>query len=462
MSEWVDIPFARMAYQARSPIVASEKCENLYLEQNPQGANGQVTLYGTPGLKLFGSFGDGPIRGMHAMGPDLFVVSGQVLYVVGVDGASSEVGTIPGTGAVQMVNDGFNVAIVTGGIPYYSDGVSVAQYNIGDFTSVAYQDGYAIFVLKGSEDFYIAGPLPADFTTISGLDFSNADTFADRLVGAVSDHRELWLFGETTIEIWQNTGNAAFPFERAGAGFIERGCVAAGSIAKADNAVFWLGDDLRVYTAQGYTPQVISPPGIVEIIESIKSPQAAQAHIYSQGGHTFYMLTFAEKTLGFDVTTGLWHTRKSEGMSRWRVANHEWVWQKNLAGDYSSGNIYELDLDTYDENGSVLRREAVSPILQIGGNRAICDAVEFEMEAGVGLTTGQGSDPQIMVDWSDDGGRHWSHERTADIGKIGKYADRAKVHRCGAFYKRLVRLVISDPVKTVIVRARARIEALAV
>ena len=79
--------------------------------------------------------------------------------------------------------------------------------------------------------------------------------------------------------------------------------------------------------------------------------------------------------------------------------------------------------------------------------------LEVEFEAGVGLATGQGSDPQAVLDWSDDGGHTWGNEHWVDIGEIGEYKARAVWRRLGRSRNRTYRLTVSDPVKVVILGA---------
>jgi hypothetical protein len=83
-----------------------------------------------------------------------------------------------------------------------------------------------------------------------------------------------------------------------------------------------------------------------------------------------------------------------------------------------------------------------------------------DVEAGVGLSTGQGDDPQMMVRWSDDGGHTWSNLRTVTMGRIGQYRARARLRRLGSGRDRVFEISISDPVKRVILGAAVDAEGL--
>ena len=71
-------------------------------------------------------------------------------------------------------------------------------------------------------------------------------------------------------------------------------------------------------------------------------------------------------------------------------------------------------------------------------------------ETGVGLNSGQGSDPQIMMMYSDDGGRTYSNELWRSLGLIGEYKTRAIWRRLGQFRQRQIKLTISDPVRKLV------------
>ena len=72
--------------------------------------------------------------------------------------------------------------------------------------------------------------------------------------------------------------------------------------------------------------------------------------------------------------------------------------------------------------------------------------LQVVLETGVGLVSGQGEDPQIMLRWSDDGGHTWSNEHWVSAGRMGEYARRAIWRRLGRGRDRVFELVVSDPV----------------
>lgn len=456
---YVPVPLARTAGKSDAGVVTGERLVNWFAEPNPEGSRGPFTLRPTPGLLAWTTVGDGPIRGMLSAGGVLYVVSGEKLYSVTVDKTATLLGAIDGTGNVRMIkNETDEVVITTDTIAYvYTTAAGLAPLTESNLNGAAYQDGYGIYTQEGTQKFWISGL--DDLTTIGATDFSSADALTGNVVGCISDHRELWIFKETSTEIWYDSGNADFPFERSQGGVLERGCFASGSIAKAQNAVFWLGDDLRVYRAAGAQPQPISTPQIDSRLRALSlSANEAEAFVYCRGGHEFYVLNMPGGTFVFNLSTGLWHEMDTKDENRWRVSTLAEVFSTTLVGDYENNNIYELDDDTYTDNGTAIVREAVLPTLQAQGERATMWEFYADFDAGQGLTSGQGSDPQAQLEWSDDGGRTWSNEVWTTVGKKGEYDARAVFSRLGMFRQRQLRLSISEPIKCVVFAAYAKLQ----
>jgi hypothetical protein len=84
------------------------------------------------------------------------------------------------------------------------------------------------------------------------------------------------------------------------------------------------------------------------------------------------------------------------------------------------------------------------------------DSVQVELESGVGLQSGQGSDPQAVLEWSDKA-MIWSNQHARSIGSVGNYNARAIWRRLGRSRSRVFRLTISDPVKVVLLGGSAQV-----
>jgi len=234
------------------------------------------------------------------------------------------------------------------------------------------------------------------------------------------------------------------------------GVGAPDSLAAGEAGLFGLDSDFRVRRIVGYQGAVISTPQIEYHIQRYATKSDAFGYLYTQHGHTFYVLTFPSesKTWCYDVTTDAWHTRSTGTTGgRHRSSCYCFFQGKHLVGDWQNGHIYELDPETYTDHGElIVRRRAVQAVHQ---DRKLLfhNQLEIEFEAGTGLVAGQGSDPQAMLDWSDDGGHTWSHEHWRSMGKLGEYKRRAIWRRLGCSRDRVYRVTVSDPVKVAILGA---------
>lgn len=465
-------PILGASYVARSPNAADNRMVNLYPEVLQEGKEAGW-LQRAPGLRLLATIGSGPIRGEWAFANNAtaaFVVSGTELYKIDTGYNATLLGTVAGSGPVSMADNGTQLFVAANGPSYiYNNSTNVfAQITDPDFPGakvVGYLDGYFVFIQPDSQRVWITSLL--DGTSVDPLDFASAEGSPDGLVSMIVDHREVWLYGTNSVEVWYNTGATDFPLQRIQGAFNEIGCAATYTVAKLDNGLFWLGADARgrgiVYRANGYNGQRISTHAVEWHIQSYGDISDAIAYTYQQDGHAFYVLTFpsANKTWVYDVATQAWHERASGNDNEYRHrSNCQMVFNNEvIVGDYANGKIYAFDLTVYDDAGAIqkwLRSWRAIPVGQNNLKRTAHHSLQLDCESGVGLVTGQGSNPQAMLRWSDDGGNTWSNEHWASMGAIGEYGRRVFWRRLGMTMKlrdRVYEISGTDPVKIAIMGA---------
>ena len=467
-------PILGSTYVARSVNAADARMVNLFPEVVPEGGKEPAFLQRCPGLLNLATIGSGPIRGLWTFSSDnstAFVVSGNELYKIDTSYAATLIGSLPGNGPVSMADNGIQLFIACNGPSYIynnSTGVfgQIVDVDFPGAVTVGYIDGYFVFNEPNSQRIWVTQLL--DGTSIDPLDFASAEGSPDGVVGLIVDHREVWVYGTNSVEVWYDAGTPDFPLQRIQGAFNEIGCISAYTIAKMDNGLFWLGADARgqgiVYRANGYTGQRISTHAVEWQIQQYGNLTDALAYTYQQDGHSFYVLIFpsANTTWVYDVATGAWHERAgwSDGSFTRHRSNCQMAFNNQIiVGDYQNGNIYAFDLDTYADNGQIqkwLRSWRALPTNQNNLKRTAQHAMQLDMESGVGLATGQGSNPEVMLRWSDDGGHTWSNYRTTSVGKIGEYYYRVWFRRLGMTMKlrdRVYELSMTDPVKTAIMGA---------
>lgn len=468
--------FIGPSYTLQTVNYDCQRTINLFPQVNETGTGKErevASFVSTPGLTLKATIGDGPIRGMHvASNGVLYVVSYGSLYSLDSSYNQTFIGDLNTvSGQVSFADNGSYLCLVDGqdGFLVTLSNNTFAEITDPDFNpadKVVYQDGYFIFNHSGTQKFFISKlVLDTTATGFDALDFASAEGNPDELISIISDHRDLWLFGTRSTEIFYNSGNADFPFERKPGAFIEHGCAAPFSVAKMNNEVYWLGSDDQgngiVYKASGTRPQRISTHAVELAIREMASIEDAIAYTYQENGHHFYVINFtgAETTWVYDSATNLWHERAytNDGLfERHRANYHCFAYNKHVVGDYTNGQIYELDENNFTDFGEEIRRQRVAPHLTSGLKRVFYNSFQLDMEVGVGLDgaiSTLGHDPQVILQWSDDGGHTWSNEKWASFGKIGNRKKRAMWRRLGYSRDRVFRVTISDPVKVAIIGA---------
>lgn len=452
------IPFGTTSYRHRSLPLSAQRMVNCYLEPAPLGAKTLAAVVQSYGIDDFATPGTGPLRGALRLKGVPYVVSGTKLYRLSSTGSATELGDVPGFNFVDMAGDEINIMLVTDTLGYYWNGTTVAAITDPDFPGADWVeniDGYFVIGEPASGRFFVsANRNPASW---DALDFATAERYPDDLVQGVVDHGELILFGSESGEVMYNSGDADFPLARVGSGHFEKGCGAKRSVAKAAGTVCFYGHDRIVYKLDGYTPVPISTPAIEQALEDAVDKDFIGLS-WTEAGHTFYGLKCDDGTWVYDFTTQLWYERISYGLSHWLASFALLAYGKTLVGDATSNRVGQLDPDEFTEWGDVLRSSATSPPILNDNRWQFHHRVELVFEQGVGTPTGQGADPQVMLRFSDDGGRTWSNEKWRGLGRIGEFRKRACYNRMGRSRDRVYELAVSDPVRRTLIQALTEIE----
>lgn len=409
-------------------------------------------------------------RGMiaNSAGNALFIVLDSTLYKVGPSGLRTSIGTLlTRRGPVGMKIGLTQLVITDGAYGYVYDLLTgvfaqiTSEAWLGSAT-VEYLDGYFSFIDPNSHTWYISAI--EDALTLDALDFATANASPDKLVGQVTTGRVLVLFGEVSAEVWQDSGGADFPFERNSGAFLEVGLLGAFTAKEIDNTVFWLGRDDRgagmVYRLEGFRPNRVSTMAVEQAIQKAindgEDMADAVAYTYQQHGHSFYCLQVPGLTTTwcYDVASGMWHERAElvDGdYAQHRGRFHAYCYGKHLiSGD--DGLIYEYDVDANTNAGDVLVRDRVSPHFATPSLDRLTFP-RFELDCTVGHGKPDGSQADVMLRYSNDGGFSWSSWRTATLGAIGEKTARARFLRCGSARDRVWQVRCTDDVQFAIINA---------
>lgn len=466
------VPLTTSAYQARSLIAAAQRCVNLYAEKNPNDEEFPMTFYPTPGTVKRAEFADGAgWRCLYTSTDNrLFGVVGRVVVLIKPDWTFQTLGNIDSfSSRCYMLDNGNQIMLVDGTAAGYT--IDLGDLALAKITNEAFYgssridlvDGYLLLNRPGTRQWYISLINQTDFDS---LDFASKSGSADTLVAVAATRRNVFLFGQQTTEIWNNTGGADFTFSRVSGAFIEFGCASADSIAQADGSLYWLSrskeGQCMVLRSVNYDRERISTFAIENEFQTYSRIDDAYAYVHQMSGHIWYVLTFptVNKTWVFDAATGEWHERATLDaagcLNRSRAGCFSFWNGMHLIGDYANGVIYELLLDSYTDDGAPVRRIRSFPHLADDGNRVIYQQFQAAMEVGEGEF---GDDPEIRLRWSDTKGASWGTSISSSLGARGEYLKDCRFLRLGQARSRVFELSWSAGCPTALNGAYIQIQA---
>jgi hypothetical protein len=488
-----DFGFVGQAYDAPNPYQDNQKLINWYLERTQDDKSKMpTTLLGAPGLNPLIQLGVvGQVRGCWVLpgGNSAIWVSGNTAYLVTtiVPATQNTIAQFSTTTLGTLLTNSGQVCIRDNGAGGYAilvDGPYGYTYNLttGVFAQIAdpaflgsdrvdFIDGWLIFNQPGTQNFYTSAPTPYT-VTFNGSFFAKNDSSSDNLVTFAANNRELWLVGERHTEIWYDAGGAQFAFQRIPGAAPQIGCSAKHSITRVGDSLVWLakserGENIVVRTKQ-YTWEEISTHAISHQISTYPLISDAFAYSYEEEGHLFYVLTFptADKTWVYDATASamsdvpVWHERASYDTPTGTFHRHRSncfcnLQDLRLVGDYTTGQIHQMSRNYYTDAGNPLIAVRRCPHIwsREDRERVFHSRLQIEFAPGVGLQTGQGSNPQAMLRWSDDAGANFGSEHWTSIGKAGQMKNRAIWRRLGHARDRVYEVRFSDPTKRDVIGA---------
>jgi hypothetical protein len=446
-------------YQSYSQTAAAERCVNLFPQRNGK----TWKLLAVPGKRAFATAPDSGGRAHLAQDGRDYAVIGGTFCEVHPDGTVTARGTVANDGKpASMASNGargHQIAIASGGLLYGFTITTNAFVQVTDpqlstnIIGVGYIDGY--FIVWTPDRF----GLSASLDVINwGADIGQRLGASEGIVGGIVDHEVLWLPGGLRTEVWFNSGAASFPFEPIPGVFLEHGLAASHAVAAFGDSIAWLMEDARggrtVVRNQGYNAVQISTPAIAAMLTACTTVRDAMAWTYQILGHTFFVLSIPSQhlTLQYDAKDEQWSELGLWRNGEWEADRAVWLtyaFGKHLALDRETGTIWEVSMDIYadgDQPKVWLRR---APEIAEENKTIFHHWLKLDADLGVGLSTGQGSDPLVMLRYSDNR-ETWSEEQTASLGAMGEYTIMPQWDMLGSSRGRVYEFSGSAPVRTVL------------
>ncbi len=447
------IPFAIQYAKGRSAQSTAESLINAYAEKAPDSAKVPIRLMtcgGTEGRTNFTTPENGSsVVGCHVMNDELYAFTRTGVYKVAADGTPELLSPISLGGTISAANNGIQLVFTDGARGYYIQGDIVEQILDVDFKgsmSVCFLNGYFIFAELGTGRFFISGLYGVDFDQ---LEFATAEAAPDDVVAVAGDHRELWVLGKQSVEIFYDSADTDFPFQRVAGAVSDHGCAGPFAFAQGDNSLFTLSNDGIIYRYQGYAPVRVSTHEVETDIKD-RDWENCKAFCFVDEGHTFIQFNFPDRTWVYDAATGLWHVRKHLDYQRHHASCYAYCYRKHWIGHFAKPQMLQMNTDYQQDDGRPLLFEGILPPLHANGEMMTFNSLEIVVEVGEGTATGEGADPKATMAFSDDNGKTWSNDREASIGKAGDRKRRVIWRRLGAARNRSFRIRMSSPVKRIV------------
>lgn len=373
--------FAGPSNRLRSPQADVEDEINWYLEAVPPGTGQKAQLYYAPrpGLipvaQVADTFGrswlyqDGRCFGL--IGLTFFeLLKNYTVIVYGSVSAVSNQSSLVSNGSAGhqlLICDGFNGYIfdLTANTftPINGTNFPGTGFPVGAAFCVEFMDGYFLVVQRDSRSFFISAL--EDGTSWDPLDVFERSEGSDNLIGIRRNHREIWLPGSLTGEVWYDAGDPLNPFQPVPGVFLESGLVSNQALTRYLDSLAWVEVDAHgagiVVRSNGYTATRISTHAVerdlqqaADLSASVLFPQQIQGHAFLWLYHPSFECTWVyDAILDRWHREGVWDTDGSNFQPH-PARSHVYAWGDeshavHLIQDWSSGVIYQMDLNTYTD-----------------------------------------------------------------------------------------------------------------
>lgn len=335
---------------------------NMYtVLRDVRGSNGY--LINQPGITLFAST-EGTDRGgfySDRFGAH-FRVTGTSLISIDSDGATTVLGTVPGSLQVQIDQSFNNLAILneSGQLFYYNEVDGFRQITpefLGTPTDFCFIDGY--FFFTDGENLYHTKL--EDEEDIDQLDYATAEFSPDVTIGVKkTKENQVIVFGRYSTEWFYNAGNLNFAFSRISGKAVKAGIVSTQCQTELDGQFFILGgrkeESPSIHAISGGSLTPIATREIDKILAKYTETELITASLESrvEDGYMFIHVNLPNETLLYNHTVAksigkefAWSLLKTSivGMDGWLGING--IFDPNvgkwLYGDRFSSRVGQLD-----------------------------------------------------------------------------------------------------------------------
>lgn len=445
MSTLRTIPLFGLGVSGKSATVSAQSCTNFYREAPDDADKSRMVFYPAPCMTSRATLASGPehLHYWPTKGYVVAITAGATIYTF--DGStatntSQSIPTISGSVPDQYDTvDGGGTLLVaswlnsgTGAIQTWTgSGAPTARTfptGVTAFGSVTWLDGYYIGTELSSGRFWLSDL--EDPSTWNDANFATAESSPDNLTRGIAYAGRLMLIGERSIEFWQNTGAASFPFQPIRGATMPFGSPARKSISMCAAGIFMLsqqqGGKKQIMLLSNNGAKAVSNQELETILEGYTTVSDARSFAYQQSGHTFYQITFPSHSASwlYDLNTNTWSKRTSPTGGGTHAARMGVEAFGKVYVTTGSTSILELQSGAYVDAGTEPARQLISRHIFGDYNRMSIDEVYVDIEP----ISGAPQNATIGLSVSRDGGLTYATEQKVTLAST---ATRAVWRRLG-------------------------------
>lgn len=406
---------------------------NCYIEPQASGANKRspYVVRPTPGRRVLTTLA-GSLRGLFCepgcQSTTPFAINRENLYTLDGVWAATSVGATPGNDFVTLLPLQDKLILRSEGFLYEYDGALVRVTDVdapNPAATLAAAGARATAAFTGGD---LWGWCKAgDFLDWDPNGQAQDVDLPDPVVGQMGYGDDIWSLNSRSAQIWRADPSAVTEDEAfaplTGVN-IPVGLAARAAVSKVKDGLRFIGHDRAAYAGAGLSVSPIPNRDLEEAFQTLLDGEMASAITWTHklGSKEFWVVrTSLERAFVLDLSNGLWHERTKFGSETYDLCFSAQVGNTTIVGSDGSGTIWALDPEVYSDAGDIIERVMSVSIPVAGGtsiDRIVIDGRWFGQP-----TSGQGSAPQLILDYSSNGGQDWGsdygNQRVVDVPGLG-------------------------------------------
>lgn len=272
--------------------------------------------------------------------------------------------------------------------------------------------------------------------------FASSEAATDLARGLFTANSEIYIPGETTLEIWRDTGTT---FVRS-LGAIQVGTNSPYSFAFYQGTAFWLSNnrEVMILDPAGRTPKVISQP-YARYLHNLSTINDAIGDFVQVDGKNFYILTFpiANKTIVYDILLDRW--------SEWATNGNRFIgncyamardWGFTVVGDSSTGKLYKISESYQTDDTLPITTTLRTDVITHGSAEVpkFSNKLKFRFKR----TKTTGTPTTMTIRYRDDGDITWKNTRTITIESTTNTDLLTEIRGLGRYFSRQYEITLGN------------------